>query len=46
MIYGRESVPYNQKDLKALDDFQTKSLRQIQHLPDRAAKVASEALLT
>ena len=45
MIYGVESIPYNQKDLKAFDDFQIKSLRQIQHLPDRTAKVATEALL-
>ncbi len=45
MLHGIEVLPYKQSDLKKLDTFQTKPLKQIQHLPDRAANVATSALL-
>lgn len=45
MLYGLEVLSYNQTDLKKLEAFQTKTLKQIQHLADRTANVAASALL-
>ncbi len=45
MLYGIELLPYKQSDLNKLDSFQIKTLKQIQHLPDRVAYVAATALL-
>lgn len=45
MLYGIETLPYTESDLRKLDNYQTRALKQIQHLPDRAANVAASALL-
>ena len=45
ILFGLETLPYTVSDQKTLDSFQVKTLKQIQHLPDRTASVASGALL-
>ena len=45
IIYGIEALPFSESDLKKLDSFQVKSLKQIQYLPDRTPNVAALALL-
>ena len=43
--YGLETLPLAKKDEKALETFQNKILKQIQHLPERASNTATTALL-
>ncbi|KAH3727544.1 hypothetical protein DPMN_053483 [Dreissena polymorpha] len=45
MLYGLEVLPYSQTDLKALEVFQIKTLKQVQHLADRTSNVAALSLL-
>jgi len=45
MLYGLEVLPYSQTDLKALEVFQIKTLKQVQHLADRNSNVAALSLL-
>lgn len=45
MIYGIETTPYCDTDLKKLDSYQVKALKQIQHLPDRAPNAAITAIM-
>ncbi|KAH3861127.1 hypothetical protein DPMN_024055 [Dreissena polymorpha] len=45
MLYALEVLPYSQADLKALEAFQLKTLKQVQHLADRTSNVAALSLL-
>ncbi|KAH3844629.1 hypothetical protein DPMN_086888 [Dreissena polymorpha] len=45
MLYTLEVLPYSQADLKALEAFQLKTLKQVQHLADRTYNVAALSLL-
>jgi len=45
ILFGIEVTPYKDTDLKKLDSYQTKTTKQIQHLPDRTSNVAAVALL-
>ena len=45
LLYGLEVLDLKQSDLQRLESYQKKSLKQIQHLPDRAPNSASLALM-
>ncbi|CAC5378654.1 unnamed protein product [Mytilus coruscus] len=45
LLYGLDVITLTTKDIKNLSTYFRKLLRQIQHLPDRAANVASHLLL-
>lgn len=45
MIYGLEVLHATRTELNCLENFQTRCLHQVQHLPERAATVASLALM-
>ena len=45
LLYGLEVLDLKQSDLQRLESYQKKSLKQIQHLPDRAPNSASLALV-
>ena len=45
VIYGLEAVTLSQKDLKQLETFEKKTLRQLQYLPDRCPNIPVYALL-
>ncbi|XP_033731546.1 uncharacterized protein LOC117321188 [Pecten maximus] len=45
LTYGLETLDYTKSQMKNLERFQTKSLRQVQHLPDRTATSISMVLL-
>ena len=45
ILYGLEVSMISQKDVKKLEQFQNKCLKQLQHLPDRTANVACNALM-
>ncbi|KAH3835433.1 hypothetical protein DPMN_108779 [Dreissena polymorpha] len=44
MLYALKVLPYSQADLKALEAFQLKTLKQVQHLADRTSNVAALSL--
>ena len=45
LVYGLEVLYCNKSDIKKLESFQSKMIKQIQHLPDRTANSATHALL-
>ena len=45
LLYGLEVLEMKQSDIKQLEQYQRKSLRQIQHLPDRTQNSATLVLL-
>jgi len=45
LIYGLEVIYCNKSEVKKLETFQSKMIKQIQHLPDRTANSAALALL-
>ncbi|KAH3842247.1 hypothetical protein DPMN_115744 [Dreissena polymorpha] len=45
MLYALEVLPYSQADLKALEAFQLKTLKQVQHLANGTSNIAALSLL-
>lgn len=45
LLYGLEVLDLKQSDVKQLESYKKKSLKQMQHLPDRTPNSASQALM-